>query len=594
MSKTHRFVSFAACSALAFAVPMLAPSEAEACGGNFCDSGPTAMPVDQTGENILFKIGADYVEAHIQIQIDPNTSAEEFAWVIPVTAIPEFSVGSQFLFDNMLAGSVPSYGMINQSDFCGDGGDDFGGDEGGANSTGEGDPGDGDGDGGGGPSVVAKGSVGAFDYAVLEGGTVESVMQWLGDNGYQQDPNAEPILASYLEDEFLFVALKLGVEAGVEDVHPIVIRYEGVEPCVPIRLTAIAAADDMDIRTFFLGDSRVVPVNYRHVLINSLKLDWFNNSSNYKEVISMAVDAQQADGNAFVTEYAGDSNVISLAGVYDQSWDPAPYAALIDSPIGAIDLLEQQNLIFCDLDWDFVCTPYHPLLQGALDQFIPVPQGVEPVEFYDCLACFVDQIDLAAWDAAAFAAMLDERIFKPGLRAQNLVLDNPYLTRMYTTISPSEMNADPVFRANSTLPNVVAQRFATQVLHCDGSTSVNLPDGRQVYFPAGEPLVWPDFQDEMPWDEDIDQDGMAANAPLINLSDKTQEIDDLLAAYNMGKGMDGEDGGNEDGTGGDAGLDDAGLNSGCGCSANDDEPVGGALLGFAALGLMGLVRRRRS
>jgi MYXO-CTERM domain-containing protein len=588
MSTTLRFASIAACSALAFAVPLLLPSEADACGGNFCDSGPTTMPVDQTGENILFKIGDDYVEAHIQIQIDPNTTAEKFAWVIPVTAIPEFSVGSQFLFDNMLAGSVPSYGVQSQSDFCGDGGDEggLGGDAGdpGAGDTG-GENGDGDGDNG--PSVVAKGSVGAFDYAVLEGGTVESIMQWLGDNGYQQDPNAEPILASYLEDDFKFVALKLGVQTDLADIHPIVIRYAGVEPCVPIRLTAIAAADDMDIRTFFLGDARVVPINYRHVLINSLKLDWFNNASNYKEVISMAVDAQEADGNAFVTEYAGDSSVIQLFGIYDESWDPAPYAALVDSPIGAIDLLTQQNLLFCDLEWDFVCTPLHPLVQSALDQYIPVPEGVEPVEFYDCLECFVEQIDLTAWDAAAFSAMLDERIFKPGLRAQQLVLDNPYLTRMYTTLSPSEMNADPMFRSNSSLPDVPNQRLATQTLHCDGSTSMDLPDGRQVFFSAGEPLVWPDFQDEMPWDEDIDQDGMAADAPLINLVDNTEKINDLLADYNNGKGMGSDDGG------ADGEIDLPGVD-GCGCSANDDEPVGGALIGFAALGLLGLVRRRRS
>jgi hypothetical protein len=29
---------------------------ARACGGFFCDSGPQPMPVDQTGENILFTI----------------------------------------------------------------------------------------------------------------------------------------------------------------------------------------------------------------------------------------------------------------------------------------------------------------------------------------------------------------------------------------------------------------------------------------------------------------------------------------------------------------------------------------------------------
>jgi MYXO-CTERM domain-containing protein len=583
MSKTS--LRLASVAALALTIPLFTPSEAEACGGTFCDGGPQTMPVDQTGENILFKIGADYVEAHIQIQIDSSTEANEFAWVIPVTALPEFSVGSQIFFDNLLAASVPSYGVSQQSDFCGDGGDSFG--DSGAASTG-GAPGDGDNGEGGGdpgaPEVVYKGSVGAFEIAVLDGGTVEGVMEWLGANGYQQDPAAEPILAEYLADDFLFVALKLGVQTGVDDVHPIVIRYSGVEPCVPIRLTRIAAAEDMDIRTFFLGDARVVPINYRHVLINSLKLDWFNFADNYKEVITMAVDADEADGNAFVTEYAGTSQTVSLFGVWDDQWTAAPFAALVDSPVGAIELLEQQNLMLCDVGWDSVCTTNHPLLRGLLEQYIPVPAGMTEVEFYDDLAANAASINLAAWDAVAFSAALDERIFKPGMHARDLLNANPYLTRMYTTISPGEMNADPMFRSNASLPEVPNQRIATQTTHCDGSTTVELPDGRQVYFPAGEPLVWPDFQDEMPWDEDIDQDGQAADAPLINLVDNTEKIDTLLQQYNDGRKADADAGE----------LDDAldGLAGCTGCSTTDNDGRG-ALIGFAALGLLGLVRRRQ-
>jgi MYXO-CTERM domain-containing protein len=582
MPTNMHVASIVAGTALAFAIPMLLPSEASACGGNFCDTGPTAMPVDQTGENILFHIGADTVEAHIQIKIDPETDAEKFAWVIPVQALPEFEVGSQILFDNMLNGSVPRYGVNNQTDFCGV----QGASEGEGASTGDpaGD-GDGDGDGGGpnGPEVVYRASVGAYEIAVLDGGTVEGVMQWLGDNGYQQDPNAAPILEQYLADDFLFVALKLGVNAGVEDVHPIVIRYTGVEPCVPIRLTAIAAAEDMDIRTFFLGNARTVPTNYRHVLVNPLKLDWFNNASNYKEVITMAVDAETADGNAFVTEYAGPSNVISLAGVYDPIWDSSPIATtLVTSPVGLYDILLAQNLMFCDPEWDLVCTTFHPLLQSILDQYVPVPDGVDPVAFWDCMTCYEAQIDLTAWDAVGFAAAMDERIIQPGIVASNLVNENPYLTRMYTTISPNEMGADPTFRENPTLPEVPFLQLGNQTLHCDGSTTVELPDGRQIFFPAGDPLVWPEFQDEMPWDEDIEQDGMADGAPLINLVDKTDEINDLLDEWNQSKGA-GADGGGE--------LDHLGI--GCACAVDDRRPFGAALLGLATLGLLGFVRRRR-
>src|SRR5215470_3077913 len=93
----------AMCAALA-----LQPREADACGGMFCDGGPQPMPVDQTGENILFVWEEDYIEAHIQIQYVGEPA--KFGWVIPLQGVPEFSVGSEPLFQALLAGSVPTYG----------------------------------------------------------------------------------------------------------------------------------------------------------------------------------------------------------------------------------------------------------------------------------------------------------------------------------------------------------------------------------------------------------------------------------------------------------------------------------------------------
>src|SRR6478736_6101057 len=85
------------------------PASALACGGTFCDSGPRAMPVDQKGENILFVVSQGEVEAHIQIQYKGD--AARFAWVLPVPAIPETEVGSEALFQNLLLGTVPRFGL---------------------------------------------------------------------------------------------------------------------------------------------------------------------------------------------------------------------------------------------------------------------------------------------------------------------------------------------------------------------------------------------------------------------------------------------------------------------------------------------------
>jgi hypothetical protein len=256
----------------------MVPRDAQACGGTFCDAGPNAMPVPQTGENILFAMGDGFTEAHIQIQYDPDTEANQFAWVVPMTAVPQFTVGSQRLFDNVLAGTVPAYGFNRQADDCGGEGDDGGnGDTAAGGESGGEDPTD------GGPTVVLQQTVGAFEIAVLEGGTAEEVMEWLGTNGYQQDKAAEPILADYLAENYIFAAFKLTNGADTAEIHPITLRFDHEEACVPLRLTRIAAVDDMEVRTFFLADARVVPQNFKHVVVNPLKLDWPNFAANYTD-----------------------------------------------------------------------------------------------------------------------------------------------------------------------------------------------------------------------------------------------------------------------------------------------------------------------
>jgi MYXO-CTERM domain-containing protein len=576
--------------------------EADACGGTFCDTGPTSMPVDQTGENILFILDGQSVEAHIQIQYDPDADADKFAWVIPMQVLPEFSVGSEALFQNLLSGTVPTYGFNTFSESCG--GDSNGGT--GDSGDGDGDAGDGDGDGDGDPMVVFQDIVGAYEIAVLEGGTIEGVMTWLGDNGYQQDPAAEPILGEYLNEGFLFVALKLAMNVEVSEIHPIVLRYAGNEPCVPLRLTRIAAVDDMDVRVFFLSDARAVPTNYRHVLVNPLKIDWMTFGSNYKEVISLAVDAFEAEGNAFVTEYAGTSQAVSEAGIVGPGWDAAPFLAMQDTPELVGPELEAQGMMACVEDGlgNITCE-IHPLVEGLLAQYLPVPNGVDPGDFYSCMVCYQGLIDQVAWNAAEFGAAIDERVVQPGLHAIELLQTWSYVTRMYTTISATEMMVDPIFHMNPDLPVVNNIRMGTRELLCNGDAVFTLPDGREVYMP--DPGTWPDVGAEvMPWEEDVEQAAMVG--PNQNLSDRTPLINQLLADWNQQNGwpQGGDGDGDGGGTSGDGGTIDSGVEgtgdagaqedgaSSCACSSQEDSRPSSGLALFGLLGLgMGWRLRQR-
>jgi MYXO-CTERM domain-containing protein len=586
------------------------PRDAQACGGTFCDAGPTSMPVDQTGENILFVMGEGFTEAHIQIQYDPDAEAAEFAWVIPLTALPDFSVGSQPLFDQVLSGTVPSYGFTTQNN-CGSGASGTGGD-GGGGTTGA-DPGGSTGDG---PEVVLQEVVGAFEITVLSGGTAAELVQWLDDNGYAQDPEAEPIIEEYLAEGYLFAAFRLINDAEVAEIHPVVLSFPVEEACVPLRLTRIAAVEDMRVRSFFLADARVVPETYRHVLVNPLKLDWPNLAGNYSEVVTLAVDAESADGRAFVTEYAGTSEVVSRQGVHDEAWDAEAYR--LATAVEAIDLLQAQLLMSCYDDFGtLVCAYGHPLLPNLVQQYLPVPAGVEEAEFYDCPECFEALIDPLVWDGDAFADLLDERIVVPGQHAVTLLDAYPMLTRMFTTISPGEMTADPFFHENADLPEVdLTNQLALRQLECSDEVWI-LPDGREVYVPGG---VWPAFDDEMPWEEEV-QEIAAAGGP-ITLVTRTAEIDEQLRVHNCmfdypspeacGNGAVDDTAGSDtsggtvgggtgddppDFPGGSSGSSSAGQDddtaTGCGCRTQDPAGAGAMLLGFGLLGLGRRSRRRR-
>ncbi len=581
---------------LAGAVALL-PAEAEACGGTFCDAAlPTEMPVDQTGETILFAIDNGYVEAHVQIEYDGG-DADQFAWLVPVPELPEIEVGSWRLVQAALDGTRPVYGYDTTS-LCDD-------------SSADGTGGvfiarpDGGGTTGEDPTVVAQDVVGAFEYAVLQGGTADTVTQWLQDHAYAVADEAPAILDEYIAEGHVFVAFRLRHGQGVEDIHPVVIRYPGTEPCIPIRLTRVAAKEDMDIRALFLGQARVVPTTYRHVLLNRTRLDWLALGANYRELVTLAVDAPLADGRAFVTEYAGTSAVIDPSLLDTTGLQASAFTGL--PVVEVIDVLEGMGLLECD---DTGCEWYHELASSLVHEFLPVPEGVAEAEFYGCLSCYAGLIDLAAWDAEAFAAAFTERIVAPLQHGADLLATWPYVTRLYTTISPHEMTADPMFAENPQLPDVASRNGAERESYCCGD-AMQLPGGRRVWLAGSS---WPAWEDEMPWAERIEEFSDRGGAPIV-LADHGALVDEVLDRWNDVAACEGNDSGTGTGTGPDTSLDDGdgpgvvttGMASDTGGTSGpgaDTPTVGGCavttgprglvgLLGLLGLGLLGLGLARR-
>src|SRR6185503_10434399 len=77
--------------------------DAHACGGFFCRQ----VPVDQTGEQIIFSVAPNHVTAHIQINY--SGSASEFAWMVPVQAKPVITLGSRAVFQSVGGLTQPQF-----------------------------------------------------------------------------------------------------------------------------------------------------------------------------------------------------------------------------------------------------------------------------------------------------------------------------------------------------------------------------------------------------------------------------------------------------------------------------------------------------
>lgn len=497
------------------------------------------MPVDQTGETIVFVQGGGFVEAHVQINYDGG-DADQFSWIVPVPVVPEIEVGSLAFINSLRSATVPSYGIVNGANEC---------------------PGQGTGlssgfitdpDGGGASvdpdvEVLQLSTAGAFEYVVLQGGTSTTMMQWLEANGYAPNPLAPDLFDAYIEEGSVFVAFRLRHLAGIEDLHPIVIRYEGNEPCIPLRLTAVAATEDMDIRAIFLGESRVLPTNYRHVRLNNLQLDWLQRAPDYADVVSAALD--EAGGQGFVTEFAGNSSVVDPTTVAPGSFDPDDFIGI--DPITVVDILEAQGLVICT----DTCEYTHELVPILLREFIPTPTGTDPSAFYACLSCYERLLDFSGWDEAAFIERYREYISDPMLHAADLLETWPYLTRLYSRISPSEMTSDPMFAEVEGLgpvPNVLGAQRNTDA--CCNDTVI-LPDGANVRL--SNTGSWPSWGDDMPSAAVIQQ--YQPGGPPADEINNLPEINVALNGYNASvDGRLGCDGGSSSGGSSSGGGDSTG------------------------------------
>jgi MYXO-CTERM domain-containing protein len=473
---------------------------ARACGGFFCNQpqNPFDLPVAQTAENVLFAMertatGPFSLEAHVQIFY--TGPADRFSWVVPVDSKPTLGVGSNAVFSVLLQTTQPRFSLnwtdvgtclrdphppppqppaLSPGSLA----------DAGAITI----------DGGRGVDVSFRGDVGPYDAAVIKSQSTtdpKPLLDWLAREKYFVSPEGARLIEDYVRLDKYFVAIRLLSDKSTGEIQPLIMRFIGPGPCVPLKLTSIAAIRDLRVNLWVLADNRVVPDNFYELEINPARIDWFRNGANYEQLLKQAAD--QAGGQAFITEYAGPTEMLRNLVYRPGQYDLTGISTAPDPPT-ALNRIAQQGF------------PRDNTLLGILRTHIPMPDSVRAMnvqdrDFYNQLQFWWDsrKAEFKPLNAAALAADLDAKIIKPLQAAQALLDKHRKLTRLATFISPDEMNIDPTFVMNPSLPDIPATRTANafrmcgnmEFNRCEAPVRIEVSSGEQVWFrPKPQTTCW--------------------------------------------------------------------------------------------------------
>lgn len=461
------------------------PATASACG---CFAQPSVTVSDavvQAGERILFAVDNGTVTAHIQIQY--AGPPREFGWLLPLPSVPVVELGTDELFTQLVARTAPRYLLTGvdpsacrppslgcspsapllraapQTEQAPD------------------------------SPLVVRASIGPYDYAVLKADDKTAMLDWLNTNRFFVPATSDEALAPYLRPGASFLALKLRPGASTGQIRPIVLKYASELPMIPITLTSIGAVPNMGIQVWVLGNARAIPRNYSHVELNDALLDWENGVKNYAEVVTRAV-AEAPGKHAFVTEYAGSSEVMreALAPFGRFRTNEASFAALTNPGdfVGALFLDEgYQTQVTATAGGAMPLRTLAPAVRAAVLAMVPLPpgfpaRGISEDQFLANLSFYLGEHrrtfpdDFTGWQTTFEPAGLARTIFRehvmPLLEANAIFAKYPKLTRLFTTLSPEDMNTDPVFSFNASLPDVPLLRSAFLQANCSSPSRPTL------------------------------------------------------------------------------------------------------------------------
>lgn len=324
-------------------------ADADACGGCFV---PPDESTQVTGHRMLLSVSMEQTTLYDQIEYEGDPAS--FAWVLPIKGVADIGVSSDLIFNQLgfdTSVSVVPPPLDCPSSTCWDEDDSFG-------STGAGGAGAPTADGG--VEVIAQEVVGPFETVQLASSDPAALNEWLIGHGYNIPEEIAPIIASYVNAEFNFLAMKLVPGQGTAAMRPVRVTTAGASPALPLRMVAAGTGAVTPITLWVMGEGRYEPANFPSFTIaeDAVVWDWDSSSSNYVDLRDQAYAA--SSGHAWLVEaatpYSPDSfrgqilNVVDFvgpegSGYGDGDWEQAYAEATEDLDVLFAGLTSQNVFV---------------------------------------------------------------------------------------------------------------------------------------------------------------------------------------------------------------------------------------------------------
>ena len=266
---------------LALACMLISPLTAAACGGMFSSD----VYTEQSAERLIFALDPGKVTLYEQIHY--TGSPKDFAWVLPVPAVPTVSTTSISLFQELDQRTAPRF-YQPEAPGCG------GGSTSGAPAPAPGSV-----------NVYSSGAVGPYSYNVIGSSDSQALTRWLTTHKYKIPAESQAEMQPYIAAHMLFLAMRLQGNTSTQDMLPVKISYATSQPTItiPLRMATPMDKENLGVLVWIFAQGRYVPQNYQALQLNYNQLsNQLYDKAAYSNLVSQAVD--KANGHGFVTEYA--------------------------------------------------------------------------------------------------------------------------------------------------------------------------------------------------------------------------------------------------------------------------------------------------